>query len=144
MTNQKRRELLLIDELKKFIPGLEAIENEYSKWDAVSNNHKMIIEIKCRGDKYKREYRDFLIEREKFQSLLRAAEELGYTAFYVNEHGGDAWSYLLSSDNEPEWEIRNCNSHTHINAMGKERRAKSVGFFKWEDAYRVYENIIPK
>jgi hypothetical protein len=143
MSGFRKREKALFERFKtRLVSDLEFSKDEYSKWDAISHMNKLLIEFKCRDKKYKREYQDFIIEKDKYNSLISSANDIGYRPLYVNEHDGDIWIYALDIVSEPEWKIMHCNAHTHFNQMGEKKVKKQVGFLKWVDAQAVYKKFI--
>ena len=127
---------------KKILPNLNKTEDQFSKWDCVDDINELIVELKCRDDKYKREYGDFLIEHNKWKALKESADKLGYKPLYVNEHEGDVWIFNLNKCPEPKWKHLTCNAHTQVGSMGGKRVSKRVGFLPWEQASRFYEKFI--
>lgn len=143
MSGFRKREEALFERFRtRLVSDLEFSEDEFSRWDAISHVHGLVIEFKCRDKKYKREYEDFLIEKDKYDSLMAVAQDFGYRPLYVNEHQGDVWVYALDLLSEPTWKVVPCNAHTHFNQMGEQKADKEVGFLKWSQAQRFYQNFI--
>jgi len=143
MSNFRDRERTLFERMReRLVNSLEFSEDQFSKWDCIDHRNELIMELKCRDKKYRRDYQDFLIERNKWEALRQTDDELGYKPLYVNEHEGDIWIYDLSRVQEPRWKELKCNAHTHFHAKGGEQITKEVGFLTWGQAARMYKNFI--
>lgn len=74
------REKELFEYLKRYLTDLRLADDQYSKWDCVSDRHKFLIELKSR----RTHYDTLLIEKPKYDSLVQRAEAVGYSPLYVN------------------------------------------------------------
>ena len=89
----------LFELLKKgFIPDLKKSEDQFSRWDCVSDNYQYRIELKCR----KTHYDKLMLERDKYFSLILSYIETGYKPLYINSTPKGVYVFDLS-DLNPEW-----------------------------------------
>ena len=101
------REKELFEYLKRYLTDLRLADDQYSKWDCVSDRHKFLIELKSR----RTHYDTLLIEKIKYDSLLQRAEAVGYTPLYVNSTPKGVYSFRLN-ELELNWETNTKNPAT--------------------------------
>ena len=70
---------------------LRKSNNDKSRWDCVSDNHSLIIELKCR----KKHYDSLIIEKGKFDALLFLSFVEDYTPLYINSTPKGVYSFNL-------------------------------------------------
>lgn len=83
----------------RFIPDLQKPDKANEIYDAISHDKKVVIEFKCRG----KHYNSLMIERRKYDNLLRIAKEFGYRCLYINATPKGVWSFDLTNMAEPRW-----------------------------------------
>lgn len=89
----------LFDLLKNgFIADLQKSEDQFSRWDCVSNKFQYRIELKCR----KTHYNSLMLERDKYFALILSYVETGYKPLYINSTPKGVYVFDLS-DLNPEW-----------------------------------------
>lgn len=101
------REKELFEYLKRYLTDLRLADDQYSKWDCVSDRHKFLIELKSR----RTHYDTLLIEKIKYDSLLQRAEAVGYIPLYVNSTPKGVYSFRLN-ELELNWETNTKNPAT--------------------------------
>ncbi len=71
----------LFDYIKAtYLEDLEKSEHVYEYIDATSNGYRLTIELKCRHTNYD----ELILEKDKYESLVNRANDLGFTPFYIN------------------------------------------------------------
>lgn len=106
---------------------LTTSSEEYDKYDCVSDEHHLFIELKSR----KTHYPDLLIEKAKFDYLLEKAASLGYTPMYINSTPEGVWAFdLTNNPYQIEWQEKWLPRSTEF--ANRLNRMKIVGFLKLE------------
>jgi hypothetical protein len=124
-------ELELVQFLQtNYLRDLKKSQNQFSTHDCVSDEQRLVIELKCR----RTHYDEMTIEKKKFDALIAKAEHLFYNAVYINSTplGIYAWNLSLQ---EIDW-------HTHwmpaSTDFGKsEQIEKVVGFLPISKAIKL-------
>ena len=62
----------------------------------------MDIELKCR----RKHYDDLILEKKKYDALIKRAQEYGTRAFYINSTPEGIYSFNLSALQDLEWEMK--------------------------------------
>lgn len=101
------REKELFEYLKRYLTDLRLADDQYSKWDCVSDRHKFLIELKSR----RTHYDTLLIEKPKYDSLIQRAEAAGYIPLYVNSTPKGVYSFRLN-ELDLKWETNTKNPAT--------------------------------
>ena len=70
----------------------------YSTWDCYSENNRIYVELKCRRTHYDK----LLIEKSKFDRLIRAATDRGLLPIYICSTPQGVWAFNLS-EAELDW-----------------------------------------
>jgi len=83
------------------VPDLEKASDEYSVWDAISDQHKYYIEFKCRHTHYS----TLFLEKKKYDALQKEAAKLGYRPVYINSTPRGIYIWRLDQIT-PVWEER--------------------------------------
>ena len=98
----------LFDYLKRnFIPDLEQSGSSISRYDCSSTEYNLDIELKCR----RKHYNDLLIEKGKYQALMKRSKELGTIPVYVNSTPDGVWAFYIQ-DIDFKWETKNLPKQT--------------------------------
>jgi hypothetical protein len=63
-----------------YLRDLKKSTNQFERNDCVSDQARLVIELKCR----RTHYDDLLIEKKKFDALVSQAKGLTYSAAYIN------------------------------------------------------------
>lgn len=95
------KEAALFDYLTSYLPDLKGADDRMSRWDAVSERHKMYIELKCRGAHYP----DLLLEEKKYTALTERARARGFDPIYITSTPRGVYVFRLDQL-EPKWETR--------------------------------------
>jgi hypothetical protein len=74
-----------------YLEDLEKSEHTYEYIDATSNGYRLTIELKCRHTHYD----ELILEKDKYESLMGRAEELGFTPFYINSTPEGIYAFNL-------------------------------------------------
>lgn len=125
----------LIEYLREeYIPDLENVKNKYSKWDCISKESNMIVELKCRN----RHYDALLIEKNKYDALLeKASTEFHLEPWYINSTPKGIYAWNLDKV-EIEWKEE--TQHPASTSFKNRRRVpKVVGYLKIKDAVVLEE-----
>ncbi len=131
------KEKVLFEHLKEnVLPDLERAEDEFSRWDCLSERHEMFIELKCRTA----HYRTLLVEKKKWEALQEQAERLGFRPIYINSTPRGIYVFCLDEIPTPEWETRIMPASTQFERKDPIIK-KTVGFINIADAKRVYAPI---
>lgn len=108
----KKNEDKLFEHLKNnYIPDLEWSEGDYSHHDCYSTELGLDIELKCRN----KHYDDLLIEKGKYDNLLKRAAEHKTVAVYISQTPQGIYAFNLSTSQEPAWETRGMPKTSHFN-----------------------------
>jgi hypothetical protein len=82
----------LFDYIKAtYLEDLEKSEHTYEYIDATSNGYRLTIELKCRHIHYD----ELILEKDKYESLMGRADELGFTPFYINSTPEGIYAFNL-------------------------------------------------
>jgi hypothetical protein len=82
----------LFDYIKStYLEDLQKSEHEYDYIDATSTNYRLTIELKCRTNHYD----ELILEKDKYESLLDRAQDLGFTPFYINSTPKGIYAFNL-------------------------------------------------
>ena len=82
----------LFDYIKAtYLEDLEKSEHVYEYIDATSNGYKLTIELKCRHTHYD----ELILEKDKYESLVNRANDLGFTPFYINSTPKGIYAFNL-------------------------------------------------
>jgi hypothetical protein len=112
----------LFEKLKESIPDLKLADNKMSRWDCVSHERKLLIELKSR----RTHYPTLLIEEKKYDAMISKADELGYEAYYINSTPEGVYSFNL---HKVEIDFKVETKHPATTTFGKRSRVpKSVGY----------------
>lgn len=87
---------------QRIIPDLLPSEVQMSRYDCYSLEHNVDIELKCR----KKHYDDLLIEKKKYDALIKRATLYGTSPVYINSTPKGVWAFRLQELDEPQWEER--------------------------------------
>jgi hypothetical protein len=92
MENSTMTEQGLFDYIKAtYLEDLEKSEHVYEYIDATSNGYKLTIELKCRHTHYD----ELILEKDKYESLVNRANDLGFTPFYINSTPKGIYAFNL-------------------------------------------------
>jgi len=82
----------LFDYIKAtYLEDLEKSEHTYEYIDATSKGYRLTIELKCRHTHYD----ELILEKDKYESLIGRANELGFTPFYINSTPQGIYAFNL-------------------------------------------------
>jgi Holliday junction resolvase len=92
MENSTMTEQGLFDYIKAtYLEDLEKSEHVYEYIDATSNGYRLTIELKCRHTHYDK----LILEKDKYESLVNRANDLGFTPFYINSTPKGIYAFNL-------------------------------------------------
>jgi|TARA_R110000868_G_scaffold314022_2_gene575001 hypothetical protein len=92
MENSTMTEQSLFDYIKStYLEDLEKSEHTYEYIDATSTGYRLTIELKCRTTHYD----ELIIEKDKYESLMDRAQDLGFTPFYINSTPKGIYAFNL-------------------------------------------------
>ena len=74
-----------------YLEDLEKSEHVYEYIDATSNGYRLTIELKCRHTHYD----ELILEKDKYESLVNRANDLGFTPFYINSTPKGIYAFNL-------------------------------------------------
>jgi len=98
----------LFDYIKAtYLEDLEKSEHTYEYIDATSNGYRITIEIKCRHTHYD----ELILEKDKYESLMGRAQELGFTPFYINSTPEGIYAFNLRKI-KVSWKTKRLPSNT--------------------------------
>ena len=118
--------------LKEFYyPDLRMSDDQFSKHDCISDEHKLYIELKSRNTHYD----DLLIERIKYDAIIEAASPLGYIPMYINATPEGIWAFDLFLMGDLKWEDRWLPQNTEFSARGN--KTKVVGYLHIQDGIKL-------
>lgn len=110
------KEQELFDYLKdNLYPDLEKSEGTFDTFDCTSKEFEMYVELKSRLTHYP----TLLLERKKYNALIQHAENLSYTAWYINNTPEGIFGFNLSHMTEPTWETKWLPKTTEFGDRGK-------------------------
>ena len=82
----------LFDYIKEtYLEDLQKSEHTYEYIDATSHGYRLSIELKCRHTHYD----ELILEKDKYESLMQQANELGFTPFYINSTPQGIYAFNL-------------------------------------------------
>ncbi len=82
----------LFDYIKAtYLEDLEKSEHTYEYIDATSTGYRLTIELKCRHTHYD----ELILEKDKYESLMDRANDLGFTPFYINSTPKGIYAFNL-------------------------------------------------
>jgi hypothetical protein len=82
----------LFDYIKEtYLEDLQKSEHTYEYIDATSHGYRLSIELKCRHTHYD----ELILEKDKYESLMQQANELGFTPFYINSTPKGIYAFNL-------------------------------------------------
>ena len=85
-------EQALFDYIKSaYLEDLQKSEHTYEYVDATSHGYRLTIELKCRNTHYD----ELILEKDKYESLMDRAEDLGFTPFYINSTPKGIYAFNL-------------------------------------------------
>jgi Holliday junction resolvase len=92
MENSTMTEQGLFDYIKAtYLEDLEKSQHVYEYIDATSNGYRLTIELKCRHTHYD----ELILEKDKYESLVNRANDLGFTPFYINSTPKGIYAFNL-------------------------------------------------
>ena len=92
MESSKMTEQGLFDYIKEtYLEDLQKSEHTYEYIDATSYGYRLSIELKCRHTHYD----ELILEKDKYESLMQQANELGFTPFYINSTPNGIYAFNL-------------------------------------------------
>ena len=92
MESSKMTEQGLFDYIKEtYLEDLQKSEHTYEYIDATSYGYRLSIELKCRHTHYD----ELILEKDKYESLMQQANELGFTPFYINSTPQGIYAFNL-------------------------------------------------
>jgi hypothetical protein len=92
METSNLTEQSLFDYIKSaYLEDLQKTEHEYEYIDATSHGYRLTIELKCRTNHYD----ELIIEKDKYESLMDRAQDLGFTPFYINSTPKGIYAFNL-------------------------------------------------
>ena len=75
-----------------YIEDLEQCKMQSSRYDCFSSKYKLDIELKCRRSHYD----DLIIEKKKYDALMKRARDFNTIPVYVNSTPVGIWAFYLS------------------------------------------------
>lgn len=94
----------------------------------------MDIELKCRN----KHYDELLIEKDKYDALLKRSEEFGTTPIYINSTPDGIFVFNLGKLPEPKWEDKG-GMPTTSHFSDRRKIVKTVGFLPVYLATKINE-----
>jgi hypothetical protein len=92
METASMTEQSLFDYIKStYLEDLQKSEQTYEYIDATSYVYRLTIELKCRNTHYD----ELILEKDKYESLMDRAQDLGYTPFYINSTPKGIYAFNL-------------------------------------------------
>jgi hypothetical protein len=116
------------------VPDLQKSEKQYSRYDCYSEKYKMDIELKCRN----KHYDELLIEKDKYDALIKRSEEFGTTPIYINSTPEGIFVFNLAKLHEPQWEDKG-GMPTTSHFSDRRKIVKTVGFLPVYLATKINE-----
>lgn len=120
----------LFEFLQKKIPDLKLSEFKYSKYDCYSEKNNIDIELKCR----RTHYDDLLIEKAKYDALIKRSNNFNTKPFYINSTPEGIWAFDLSKFS-PKWEERRMPRTTDFSNNNKIN--KEVGYLNINEGKKI-------
>jgi hypothetical protein len=119
MKHRKERELF--EDLKNnLVSDLQEYRSQYSVCDCYSEELSCEIELKVRDTHYD----TLIIEKQKFDSIIRMAQEHNRRAIYINKTPKGVFAFDLGkiqSDRQLKWEVSQLPSTTYWNKKSKKK-----------------------
>jgi len=113
----------LFDFLKEyFIKDLEKSEDKMSRHDCISKAYNMNIELKCR----RKHYDGLIIEKKKYDELMKRAENNGTFPTYINSTTEGGWAIYLKRYGDVEWETKDLPRNTDFSK--RSNKTKEIGY----------------
>lgn len=116
------------------VPDLQKSEKQYSRYDCYSEKYKMDIELKCRN----KHYDELMIEKDKYDALVKRSEEFGTTPIYINSTPEGIFVFNLGKLPEPQWEDKG-GLPTTSHFTDRRKIVKTVGFLPVYLAKKINE-----
>ena len=117
------KEQELFDFLKEyFVEDLEKSDDEMSRHDWLKTAYEMDIELKCR----RKHYDGLIIEKKKYDALMKRAKENSTRPVYINSTPEGVWAFYLLKYGDVEWEMKDLPRHTDFN--GRNNISKEIGY----------------
>ncbi len=92
METSTMTEQSLFDYIKNtYLEDLQKSEQTYEYIDATSHGYRLTIELKCRNTHYD----ELILEKDKYESLMDRAQDLGFTPFYINSTPKGIYAFNL-------------------------------------------------
>jgi hypothetical protein len=92
METSTMNEQSLFDYIKStYLEDLQKSEHTYEYIDATSDGYRLTIELKCRNTHYD----ELILEKDKYESLMNRAQDLGFTPFYINSTPKGIYAFNL-------------------------------------------------
>ena len=113
-----------------YLCDLKKMPNQFSTHDCVSDQMRLVIELKCR----RTHYDELLIEKKKFDALITQAKNLNYQAAYINATPRGIYGWNISLQ-EIDWQVEQMPATTdfeNANQIGK-----VVGFLPISNAVHL-------
>jgi hypothetical protein len=116
-----RKERALFEDLKNnLVSDLQEYRGQYSVCDCYSEELSCEIELKVRDTHYD----TLIIEKQKFDSIIRMAQEHNRRAIYINKTPKGVFAFDLGkiqSDRQLKWEVSQLPSTTYWNKKSKKK-----------------------
>ena len=129
----KKREQELFKHLKdNYIKDLEWSDGDYSHHDCYSLELKCDIELKCRHTHYD----DLVIEKYKYDKLIKRADEYGTLAVYICQTPKGIFGFNLHKLPEPKWESRRMPKTSHFSE--RQFIDKEVGYLHIDKSKKYF------
>jgi len=129
------RELDLFNIIKAtHVQDLEKSDDQFSRFDCYSLKYNMDIELKCRN----KHYDELLIEKDKYDALLKRSEKFGTTPMYINSTPEGIYVFNLHKIAQPKWEDKG-GLPTTSHFSDRRKIVKTVGFLPIYLANKITE-----
>jgi len=113
----------LFDFLKEyFVKDLEKSDDKMSRHDCISKAYNMDIELKCR----RKHYDGLIIEKKKYDALMKRAENNGTFPTYINSTPEGVWAFYLKRYGDVEWEMKDLPRNTDFSK--RSNIPKEIGY----------------
>ena len=86
---------------EKFISDLQKTKFATSRYDCFSTQYNLDIELKCR----RTHYDDLIIEKPKYDALIKRSVDFGTIPVYVNSTPKGVWAFYISEFNM-QWQVK--------------------------------------
>lgn len=118
--------------LKEFYyPDLVMSDDKFSKYDCISKDLSLYIELKSRNTHYD----DLIIEKIKFDAICEQARELDCLPLYINSTPEGIWKFHLDPTSPPTWEEKWLPQNTEFSSRGN--KTKVVGYLPIKDGQEL-------